>query len=871
MKLLEQILEWSQSTPNWQRDAARRLLNSQGDLTQNDYDELFQLLKLEHGLLENPTCTPVSLGHEHIPQTEAENETVILRSLKEFDNVNKIAQDQVLSFSETGVSIIYGGNGTGKSGYARVMKHGCRARDYSEIIRPNASDISKLGSVPSAKFEISINGKSEELTWVRDTPPPEQLSTISVFDSKCARSYLTSEQDVAYLPYGLDILERLANQVLPKLANKTDAEISKLNTDRRPFEHLIGDTQVGQLLNSLSSKTDPEKLKKLGQLSDQDKEKHESLKKILKESNPLHRASELKLSVKRLKSTSEKLNTPLKWINESAINKLAKLDQDNQQVQKSEQESAEMLRSGENLLDGTGSSVWKTLFKAAEKFSIEEAYKGKNFPYTESRAACPLCQSPINESTADRINRFNDYIKNDIAKSAEQAKNTLNDAKSNIEKANLQVDIDLYVIEELSQKNSDIPTIINNYQSSIENRRNWMMACLETHEWDNPPSLSDNPKHLIRKCAAIELCEARSLIKASDEETRIKIQSEFNELDARIKLSQVIEPVLELLSNLKTKVALENCKKTLKTKPISDKSKQLASASITKELQESLESEFKQLGIGHIKTKLKERNKRGQMFHQLILNLPNAFKLDEILSEGEQRVIALGSFLAELSLANHSCGIIFDDPVSSLDHKRRSRVAKRLVLESKKRQVIVFTHDIVFLQRLQDECAAKGVSPEILSLDWKGDSCGIVAEGLPWKHQGVSARVDALEKKQREFERLPWPAEPSEDLASQIIRQYSLLRATIERFVEDKMLNGTIQRFRGYIDVKRLNKIIGTEQSEVEEVSRLMKRCHVLIEAHDPSSVKNEMPPTPDELKSDIEAFKNLIKTVKNRQSSISS
>ena len=85
------------------------------------------------------------------------------------------------------------------------------------------------------------------------------------------------------------------------------------------------------------------------------------------------------------------------------------------------------------------------------------------------------------------------------------------------------------------------------------------------------------------------------------------------------------------------------------------------------------------------------------MRHKLVLDLPVTKKLDEILSEGEQRAIALGSFLAEMHLANHLGGIVFDDPVSSLDHYRRKDVARRLVDEAKIRQVIILTHDTVFL------------------------------------------------------------------------------------------------------------------------------------------------------------------------------
>ncbi|MGA4814767.1 hypothetical protein ACPA9J_02630 [Pseudomonas aeruginosa] len=50
---------------------------------------------------------------------------------------------------------------------------------------------------------------------------------------------------------------------------------------------------------------------------------------------------------------------------------------------------------------------------------------------------------------------------------------------------------------------------------------------------------------------------------------------------------------------------------------------------------------------------------------------------------------------------NGSClGVVFDDPVTSMDHVRKEAIAQRLVDEAAKRQVIVFTHDILFTNYL---------------------------------------------------------------------------------------------------------------------------------------------------------------------------
>ena len=44
--------------------------------------------------------------------------------------------------------------------------------------------------------------------------------------------------------------------------------------------------------------------------------------------------------------------------------------------------------------------------------------------------------------------------------------------------------------------------------------------------------------------------------------------------------------------------------------------------------------------------------------------------------------------------------MIFDDPVSSLDHRRIKEVAQRVALLAETTQVIVFTHDIFFASTL---------------------------------------------------------------------------------------------------------------------------------------------------------------------------
>jgi wobble nucleotide-excising tRNase len=72
-----------------------------------------------------------------------------------------------------------------------------------------------------------------------------------------------------------------------------------------------------------------------------------------------------------------------------------------------------------------------------------------------------------------------------------------------------------------------------------------------------------------------------------------------------------------------------------------------------------------------------KQDERGRAFFQVrLINKPNE-PVGKVLSEGEHRCVALAAFLAELSTIDAQSAIVFDDPVSSLDHQHRDKVAQR--------------------------------------------------------------------------------------------------------------------------------------------------------------------------------------------------
>src|SRR5690606_21742882 len=94
-----------------------------------------------------------------------------------------------------------------------------------------------------------------------------------------------------------------------------------------------------------------------------------------------------------------------------------------------------------------------------------------------------------------------------------------------------------------------------------------------------------------------------------------------------------------------------------------------------------------------------------------------------------------------------SSPLILDDPVTSLDHVRRSRVAARLAEFAERRPAIVFTHDVAFVGDLKREASARGVPvAERSVMRNRTNECkpGACSTQHPWKAKDVSARLHEL-------------------------------------------------------------------------------------------------------------------------------
>lgn len=188
MTILDEVRRWAQGLPDWQREAAARL-DEKVSLEEADDKDLYAILKAARGIEDPQAREPRPRVAEPANIRENPGEPVTLLAVTEVRHVNALATKGALTFSPTGLTVIYGANGSGKSGYARILKQVCFARDKREKVLPNTNLPADQVGTPSADLMGSIGGVDTPVTWVNNEPSATILDRVAVFDHTCARAF----------------------------------------------------------------------------------------------------------------------------------------------------------------------------------------------------------------------------------------------------------------------------------------------------------------------------------------------------------------------------------------------------------------------------------------------------------------------------------------------------------------------------------------------------------------------------------------------------------------------------------------------------------------------------------------------------------
>jgi hypothetical protein len=231
-------------------------------------------------------------------------------------------------------------------------------------------------------------------------------------------------------------------------------------------------------------------------------------------------------------------------------------------------------------------------------------------------------------------------------------------------------------------------------------------------------------------------------------------------------------------------------------------------------------------------------------------------EVSDIISEGEFHSVAIAAFLAEISLSPTKSAVVFDDPVSSLDHLIREKVAEQFISLAKDRQIIVFTHDLFFLVTLS-EMADKEKIPiheQLIMKEYCGT--GVCYTEAPWEALATTKRIKSLnsllDTAEQKYKKEG--AKAYEPLALQICQK---MRQTIERAIEEVLLIDIVQRYRRNIYAQKVRNLEKIRKEDCMLLDGLMTEYSKFL--HDQAEEARVPLPTPEKLRGDIKKLSEWV------------
>ena len=355
---LGDILEWSRGRPEWLRDALRRLMVG-SELSDRDIDELEAICLGNDG-----GASP--LTDEHIAPQRLAGKPVSIRGLRDLVGVNALASGQSLTFAASGLTIVYGDNGSGKSGFVRVLKSACRSRDEEASILQDVNAANEV--TQSARIDFQVAGEADSFEWQPEHGDHAELPAVSIFDARSANTHVQKTNNVAYVPFSMALLDRLG-RVCDELRARVATRIGTL-AGQTPVAiktpSLNRGSAAGAFLHGLSAKSSPAELDLLVALGDEEKSRLSALDGDLAQ-DPEKAAEKLRYRGGRLASLVEALNRLVDSVQTRNFAGLRKFESDAEAALAAAQLASDSLFR-EAPLPGVGSDAWRFLWEAARTY-----------------------------------------------------------------------------------------------------------------------------------------------------------------------------------------------------------------------------------------------------------------------------------------------------------------------------------------------------------------------------------------------------------------------------------------------------------------------------------------------------------------------
>ena len=848
MDAYAQFEKWLGSQPFWLQDAAFCIYH--GLPIDDKQIQVYVDMCLAEIQKERPSFRHIN--NTEIEASGAEKRMAVL-SLSDIVGVNALAPDAKLDFAPEGVTVVYGLNGAGKSGFMRIFKQ-VSGSPYEEPIQPNVF-AKRTDRNPSCIFRFCIDDQELsttcELSGKTLTPI---LSGCDVFDTRISNAYINSPNNPSYQPFVFTVLSELS------------AIADRINLRMQDMARVITPISV-QLPDGLSIQDDTSWIQTLTAdtvipwqftewTEDQEKRLAE-LPSLLDTNNVSQRLQLLRTQLQALLPIQNDLIKSRDYLKSGEISSTF----DRCQTTKACLDVAKKLFSDTaDELDRISltSRDWKTLWSSAKKYYETVLYNNGCKHFGEEGSVCPLCHQTITDKTALRFKNVNDYINGSCNEDYQASLAAFKNAILLLcNRMYTQEQVKTAIVGIIGEEKTEEVCKIYSVLATIKAESNVdkAYALLLTVDMDEAVTILKDISHSLES-------EISTLETTLKDEKRIIMQQELEHLRCCKWIYNSLQAIQTTVNNAKRKKNLVDAMSLVSTNRITFEANKLAESLITAAYIERFTTELSRLAP-NIKVKLeKAASRKGNSPYKVALDVTdgNNVKTEDILSEGEQRIVALAAFFADATGRKEYTPLIIDDPISSLDYNYEDAATKRIVELAQSRQIIVFTHRISLLVGIKDLCESEGVLCQEIRIrsaykgkgvpDFEGNYYGKIPNQL----NEMLGRIGSIRKQDPD-------SIEYQDAIGRICQQF---RICVERTVEDELLFGMVKRFSRRIRTDGLiQKLPAITKDDCAIIDSMMMK-YSFMEHSQPS----ETPPQYfgiDEIHSDIKAYADWLSDFRNR------
>ncbi len=795
---VDSLKMWLESKPYWEQ-YLWQLHMTKEILDDEDILKCYKYLLEDSGVIKvGPGRVKIVFPTLDLNGADTQKAKISLDKIENLKDVNAVDEGCFLEFGKN-LTIIYGDNGTGKSGIGRLLSNACLSRKPRKLL-PNARNTSDRAKKATADFHVSDDSGSHIINYILGQTH-EALKSFSVFDHESALIHLNSENKVEFVPSRIKIFDEVFKSIVNIEAKLTE-EIEARQQDN-PVEGLYtGTSVVTEFLDSLSHKTTDKEIDNALKFTPVDKtvleEKKRLVAKKLKQDVPKQK-KELTDECNDLDTFKKTLITKslcLSGIKAKTINNLVKEIQDKIKIADKLSVKNFDFASFKNI----GSPEWKSLIIAAQKLYEKETASNSGVKPEH----CLLCRQSLKEKEKTLFSNYWDFLKSTAETELAKARQELRASVEDLQRINKtwpafsETEIAIKILKK--DIATDLEKIIKGFHDLNTQLLNWIdMVGKEQKVSYSDPGINLKP---IDKLIELKKKTEAGLVDPTPE---IKsLNGEITCLEQKLQASRILSKIKKHIAWLRWENAVVPINLATARGNTTRKKTEIMGELVISRYVEIFNKETEELDC-NFGLKVESHGRDATTVKGLKLEFARGYDPSDILSEGEQTVSALADFLTESKLDRNNSGIVFDDPVTSLDHERRSTIAKRLVKEARERQVIVLTHDIVFLLELQNYAKAQSVEQISLSMSKNGDRIGVTKKELPWFALNVKSRVGYL---RNDLVRIKKLETGDRDLYRKEVKGwYEYLREAWERAVEERLLKGVVQRFNKSVQTQRLDSL----------------------------------------------------------------